>query len=119
MKIEEMLKYKYIISIPGNDKDSGINWKLASNSVVLMCKPNIISWLMESTLIPNYHYVLLKDDFSDLLEKYKWCENNQDKCIEIIKNAKTYMNQFSNLDRERQIEDIVIKTYLDRINNIT
>ena len=119
ISIEELIKYKYILSVEGNDKDSGSNWKLNSNSVIFMPKPRYISWLMESKLIPNYHYILVKDDFSDLLEKYKWCENNQDKCIEIIKNAKTYMNQFSNLDRERAIEDVVIKTYLDKINNIT
>ena len=32
--IQEFLKYKYILSIEGNDKDSGLNWKLNSNSVV-------------------------------------------------------------------------------------
>ena len=30
-----------------------------------MAKPNVVSWLMEDTLIPDYHYVLLKYDFSD------------------------------------------------------
>ena len=48
---------------------------------------------METTLIPNYHYVLLKDDFSDLEEKLLWCETNQSKCKEIIKNANTFMEQ--------------------------
>ena len=30
----------------------------------------------------------INDDFSNLQEMYYWCEENQDKCEEIIKNAK-------------------------------
>ena len=74
----------------GNDKDSGINWKLKSNSVVFMPKPKISSWLMEETLLDGIHYIRVNDDFSDLQEKYEWCEKNQDACIEIINNANKY-----------------------------
>ena len=113
ISIPDMLQYKYIISAEGNDKDTGINWKLNSNSLVLMPKPRISSWLMETTLIPNYHYVLLADDFSDLEEKYIWCENNQSKCKEIIKNANNFMKQFSNDTVEQIIERSVIRRYFE------
>jgi len=112
---EEMLKYKYILSVEGNDKDSGLNWKLNSNSVILMAKPRFTSWLMETTLIPNYHYVLLKDDFSDLEEKYEWCEKNQDKCKEIVKNANKFMEQFKDYGKEIRIENEVIRRYFEAI----
>ena len=113
MSPSEMIKFKYILSVEGNDKDSGINWKLNSNSLVLMAKPRTASWLMETTLIPNYHYILLKDDFSDLEEKYLWCERNQDKCKEIIKNAHIFMSQFKNKENEEQLEIDVINTYFE------
>lgn len=109
------LKHKYILSIEGNDKDTGINWKLNSNSLVLMPKPRVTSWLMESTLIPNYHYVLIKDDFSDLYEKYIWCEKNQDKCKEIIKNANNFMDQFKDNEIEEKLEIDVINKYFELI----
>lgn len=115
-KITDLLKYKYIISVEGNDKDSGLNWKLNSNSLVLMPRPRVSSWLMETTLIPNYHYVLLKDDFSDLKIKYKWCKKNQKKCKEIIKNANNYMKQFKNEEHEEFLEKYVIKKYLEHYN---
>ena len=35
--LEELLAYKYILSVEGNDKDSGINWKLDSKSLVNLC----------------------------------------------------------------------------------
>lgn len=114
-KISHFLKYKYILSVEGNDKDSGLNWKLKSNSVILMAKPRVTSWLMETTLIPDYHYVLLKDDFSDLLEKIEWCNKNQDKCIEIIKNANHFMSQFADDKKEQNIEKQVINKYFKLI----
>jgi len=110
---EEFLKHKYILSIEGNDKDSGINWKLNSNSLVLMPKPRVTSWLMETTLVPYFHYILLRDDFSDLEQKLIWCNNNQDKCKEIIKNANAFMHQFHNNDLEQKIEEAVINKYFE------
>lgn len=107
------LKHKYILSLEGNDKDSGLNWKLNSNSLILMPKPGVTSWLMETTLIPNYHYVLIQDDFSDLEEKLIWCNTNQEKCKEIIGNANEFMAQFSNNDMEEKLEEAVILKYFE------
>ena len=111
--IQHFLMNKYILSIEGNDKDSGLNWKLNSNSLVLMPKPRVTSWLMETTLVPNKHYILLKDDFSDLHEKLQWCNNNQDKCIEIVKSANDFMKQFSNDANEQKLEIEVLNKYFE------
>lgn len=114
----DFLHYKYVISVHGNDADIDLSWKLASNSVVLMAKPQYFTWFMEDLLIPGYHYVLLKDDFSDLREKLDWCKANQDKCKEIIEHAHQYMNIFRNINVERDIEREVLKLYFEKINNI-
>ena len=113
--IEDFLNYKYVLSVEGNDKDSGIQWKLNSNSLVMMAKPRCTSWLMETTLLPNYHYVLLKDDFSDLEEKVILCNQHPKECKQIIRNANQYMKQFSNEQLEQQIENAVIKEYFNRV----
>ena len=83
-----------------------------------MAKPRVTSWLMETTLIPNKHYVLLKDDFSDLYEKLEWCNNNQDKCIEIIKNANAFMQQFANNSLEEKLEMDVLNKYFELKNTL-
>ena len=111
MSIHEMLNYKYILSIPGADKDSGLNWKLASNSVVLMAPPEIESWLMEGLLEPWVHYIPLKDDYSDLDEIVKWCRNNDDKCQEIVKNANNFIRQFGNMKVEKAIFNMIKEHY--------
>ena len=77
----------------------------------MMPKPRVCSWLMETTLIPNFHYVLIKDDFSDLKEKLIWCNNNQEQCKTIINNAHSYMSQFANNENEKKIEEAVINKY--------
>lgn len=115
MKKKDLLNYKFIIMVEGNDKASGLNWVLISNSVVMMAKPTVCSWLMEDKLIPNKHYILLKDDFSDILEKLEWALSNLDKCEEIIKNAKIYMRQFMNEENENFIQNEVIKKYIKNI----
>jgi len=109
--IEYFLSHKYILSVEGNDKDSGLQWKLNSNSLVLMPAPRVTTWLMETTLIPNYHYVLLNDDFSDVEEKLNWCNENETECLSIIRNANHFMSQFSNHENEQQIEIDVIHSY--------
>ena len=113
MSPTQLLQYKYIISVRGNDKDSGLNWKLASRSVVFMARPTVNSWLMESELIPNVHYVLLKDDFSDLSEKVQWANQNVDLMRQISRNARKYMKQFENSALEKSIEMEVVKRYFD------
>lgn len=112
---EDFLKHKYIVSTEGNDKDSGLNWKLNSNSVVFMTRPRITSWLMETTLVPNVHYILLKDDFSDIQIKLDWCNNHTEECLQIIDNAHNYMKQFNNKETEEKIEQDVINKYFELI----
>ena len=116
MTIKQQLEYKYLISVDGNDKSSSINWQLASNSLVFMAKPTKISWLIEDRLIPNVHYIQLKDDFSDLEEKLEWCEQNPIKCQEIVNNSTQYMSQFYEDEREKYIEAQVIMTYFRKMN---
>ena len=62
------------------------------------------------------YYIELKDDYSDLLEKYEWCEKNQEKCMQIVKNTNHFMEQFKKNHIEELIENEVIKLYLNKLN---
>lgn len=108
-----MLRHKYIISAEGNDKDSGLQWKLNSNSVVLMPRPRAASWLMETTLVPGHHYVLVRDDFADLGAKVDWCRAHPAECNKIVANAKRFMSQFADDAAERELEREVLRRYFD------
>ena len=58
MSQADQLKYKYIISIEGNDVATNLPWIMASNSLAFMKKPKYETWFMQGVLIPDYHYVL-------------------------------------------------------------
>jgi hypothetical protein len=92
MEPEQLLKYKYLLSIEGNDVASGLKWMLLSNSVVFMAKPTKESWAMEGLLVPYYHYIPLAPDHSDLKAKLKWARNNDDICQRIAIQATQYMD---------------------------
>jgi hypothetical protein len=52
MSIRQLLQYKAIIMLEGNDVASGLKWALLSQSVVLMPTPQHTSWAMEELLQP-------------------------------------------------------------------
>ena len=116
MTVTELLKHKYILAVEGNDKASGLNWALASNSLVFMPKPTKFSWLMEDKLIPGVHYVLVKDDFGDLLENVRRCNKHPEKCKQIVKNANQYMKQFMDRQNEDLLQQEVITHYFSKIS---
>lgn len=115
MSIHEQLKYKYIICLEGNDVATSLKWSLMSNSVVIMSKPVIESWLMEGSLKPYVHYIPLKDDFSDLDEIIEWCRNNDSKCKEISQNSTNFMKQFMNHEMELNIHNYLKNWYKEHI----
>jgi hypothetical protein len=78
-----------------------------------MIKPKFETWFMEGTLIPNYHYVLLKDDYSDIQEKMDYYDKNPTEALKIIKNANNYVEQFKDKNREKIISLLVLKKYFD------
>jgi hypothetical protein len=68
---------------------------------------------MEGLLIPNYHYVLLKDDYSDLEEKVRYYSENIEEANSIIKNGQEYLHQFKDDKREDLISLLVVKKYFE------
>ena len=104
MTIPDLLKYKYLPVVYGNDKSSSLGWVMASNSVPIMPVPRYHSWMCESFLEPGVHYVEVKRDFSDMIEKIEWCKQNDAECKKIAENGKQFMLQFMNTTQEQYIE---------------
>jgi hypothetical protein len=109
LSISDMLKYKYLPVVDGNDKASSLNWVLASNSVPLMPIPRFHSWVCEKFLKPGKHFVEVKPDFSDLPEKLDWCRANDEECKQIALEGSTYMSQFMNKNIENYIESKLVQ----------
>lgn len=118
--IREHLDYKFIMALEGNDVASNLKWVMSSNSIAVMTRPTCETWFMEGKLIPDYHYIEIKDDLSDLEEKLTYYINHPREAEEIVRHAHEYVAQFFDEERERLISLLVMDKYLrltGQINN--
>jgi hypothetical protein len=118
MPVDELLKNKFIISVEGSDVSSSLPWIMASNSLAFMTEPIFEGWFMQGKLIPNYHYVLLKDDYSDLEEKIDYYSSNELDALEIINNAHKHVAQFFDHKSELITSLLVLEKYFKLSNQI-
>ncbi|MFT7071537.1 glycosyl transferase family 90 [Patiriisocius sp. Uisw_017] len=116
MTIDEHLEYKFILCLEGNDVATNLKWVMSCNSLAIMTKPKFETWFMEGLLIPDYHYVLIKDDYSDLESKLAYYINNPDKADNIIKNSNDFVAQFQNKHLEDLISLMVLDKYYKKTN---
>lgn len=111
LTIKEQLEYKFILAIEGYDVASNLKWVMSSNSIAVMPRPTCETWFMEGTLIPNYHYIEIKPDFSDLEERLQYYMAHTDEAQAIIEHAHEYIEQFKNKKREQLISLLVLEKY--------
>jgi hypothetical protein len=111
LTINQQLEYKFILSIEGIDVATNLKWIMSSNSLCFMPKPKFETWYMEGKLIPNYHYVLIKDDYSDVEEKMNYYSKNSNEAEVILLNAKKWTKQFENSELEKLLSILVFQKY--------
>jgi hypothetical protein len=112
------LKYKFIMALEGNDVASNLKWIMSSNSIAVMPKPTYETWFMEGTLIPDFHFIEIKPDFSDLEEKINFYIRNPDKAKQIISNANRYVKQFQDKEKEKIISLLVLQKYFEQTGQL-
>lgn len=114
MSIDQQLQYKFLLCIEGNDVATNLKWAMSSNSLCLMSKPKFETWFMEGRLEAGVHYVELKEDYSDLIEKMEYYLENEAQALQIIKNANLYIEQFKDEKREQLIALLVAQKYFKK-----
>lgn len=111
MSVAEHMRYRYILSIEGNDVATNLKWILASNSLCMQPRPVYETWLMEGRLEAGRHYVELRDDFTDLEEKIDYYNRHPEETREIIGNAQAFIRQFFDREFEQLISLLVMHKY--------
>jgi len=119
MTIGEHLDYKFVMSLEGNDVASNLKWIMSSNSIAVTPKLTCETWFMEGTLIPNYHYIEVKEDFSDLEERLQYYIDHPDEAEAIIHHAHEHVDQFCDKKREKLISLLVMKKYFEITNDVS
>ncbi len=88
----DMAEYKYLIDIRGNSWADRTKILLQLGRPVLMVDRIYKEWYFDD-LIPMKHYVPIKPDLSDLIEKIKYLDSNKDVYESIVINAKQFCEE--------------------------
>lgn len=83
--VKEQMKYKALLYIDGNSSASNATWIFASGSVPVMIMRH--EFWFSKHLIPWVHYVPVKWDRTDLVERLQWIWDNDDAARKIAENA--------------------------------
>ena len=117
LSLYDHLQYKYIMALEGNDVASNLKWVMSSRSLAVMPRPTCETWFMEGRLIPNVHYVEVRDDFADLIERMDHYTAHPDEADRIADAANAFVAQFRDERRERYIALRVMEKYLSLCNS--
>lgn len=113
LPISRHLDYKFILCLEGNDVASNLKWVMSSNSIAVMPKPKYETWFMEGKLKGDYHYIEIKDDYSDLEEKLEYYIAHTGEALKIIDNSHKFVDEFRDSHKEDLIALLVLKKYID------
>jgi hypothetical protein len=84
MTMAEQSQYKYIIHVDGNVNAYRLLTTMMTGSLIIRVDGPYVSWV-DHLIKPNVHYILVKPDLSDLLQKIKWCEMSPKSAQKIAK----------------------------------
>ncbi|MGN7771086.1 glycosyl transferase family 90 [Phyllobacterium sp. 22552] len=109
--VEQIRRFRYIISVEGRDVATNLQWIMASQSLCMMPDPVYETWFMEGCLIPGHHYVQLRPDFADLEDKICYYNKHADEAVAIIRNANAHVSQFDDQTQEKLLSLLVLYKY--------
>ena len=116
ISIPEHLKYKFILSLEGNDVATNLKWIMSSNSVAVSPPLKMETWYMEGILQPDVHFVGIDENYGNLEEKLNYYIEHPNEMKDIIKNANKHRSQFNNRNVESLISLLVLKKYFNSIS---
>ena len=94
---KEQSEYKYIVHVDGHVSAFRLSLELSMGCVILLVDSPWKIWYRD-LLKEGEHYVSVKEDLSDLIEKIKWCRDNDEKCEQIAKNARIFFDTYLQKD---------------------
>jgi hypothetical protein len=111
LSIAQQLRYRYVISLEGNDVATNLKWIMSSNSLCLMPPPTSETWFAEKQIEANVHYAPLEPDFSDIAERVRYFERHPAEAKRIIAAANAYCRKFADERAEQAISLLVLYKY--------
>lgn len=103
VSLVDHVKYKYLLDMAGN------SWSDRRKVLLFSGRPLFIvgdEWeeYALTDLVPFKHYIPVKKDFSDLIDKLDWADSNPEAVMKIAEQAKQFA--LNRLTRERAVSDL-------------
>lgn len=95
-------KYKYLLDTRGNSRSGRLQTLLKLGRVVFIADRPYREWYFDR-LRPMEHYVPVKEDMSDLIEKYCYMEQHPELYDKIVSNLREFVEE--NLSPRRILLD--------------
>jgi hypothetical protein len=110
--------YKYILDIDGRASTyDATYWKMNSGSVIFKPKSIWKQWFYDD-YIAGVHFIELKEDFSDIEEKYNWCETHPIECQQMIENCKELLKRVYTFTNVIQYTKSLINELIQGCTNV-
>ena len=84
--VTQVKEHKFLIDMEGRGYSGRVKYFFWSHRPVLLIDRPYKEYFFKY-LIPWKHYIPVKRDLSDLIEKAEWCNENYEKALEIAENA--------------------------------
>ena len=115
--MNKQLSYKYMINIDGHSATNRFSYLLQSGCLILNVESKYVignqRWY-DHLLKPYVHYVPIKYDLSNLEEIILWCRSNDEKCKQIVKNAKDIYDEYFTKDKLMKYTSILLNTIANK-----
>ena len=105
----EQAKYKYLIDV------RGLGWTDRVKTLLMLGRPLLLvdrpnrEWYMDE-MVPMKHYVPVKEDLSDLIEKIDYLDENPEVYRNIVESTKEFVDIHLNPDRILEyLRDVTLK----------
>jgi len=116
MPVDQQQKYRYAIAVEGDSAADRLYWQLFTGAVVLVPDGPWQVLAIRDLLQPYVHYIPLKYDLSDLLEKVQWLQDHDDEAQRIARNSREFALQYLSCDHIIYYVDRLLRAYAERLN---
>jgi len=113
----DQVQYKYAISVEGDSAPDRLYWQLFSGSVVLVPDGPWQVFAAHTLLRPYVHFVPLRYDLSDLVDKVTWLQAHDEEAQAIAENAARFARRYFTHDGIVYFVDRLLRAYAERLTD--
>lgn len=86
----DVSEYRLGVSVSGEGVDDNLPRVISEHCAIIVDNPYALRGWLSDGLYPFKHYIPVRSDLDDLLDRLRWCRDNPDGCKILAGNSKRY-----------------------------